>query len=164
MGARYPRIGRCLARLLWVGMICSLFLPRAAPRAETAVRDVVRLDRAVTPTEPGRYPDDMVVTTGRGGFDGSYTSATGYQSEDRMFTVALWQSGPGILKTDGYPHDEYCFVLEGRVVITNASGRREEFGPGDAFVIPKGWAGTWNMTTPFKKQYVAIADAPRVAR
>ena len=71
----------------------------------------------------------------------------------------MWQSGPGILRTDGYPHDEYCLVLEGHLVITNRSGGREEFSPGDTFVIPKGWTGTWNMTARFKKQYAAFEAA-----
>jgi uncharacterized cupin superfamily protein len=121
-------------------------------------KDIVRVDRAATPTEQARYPSDMVVK-GDGAFDGSYTNLTEYSSADQKFTVALWESSPGVLKTDGYPHDEYCLVLEGHLIVTNRSGRREEFNPGDTFVIPKGWAGTWNMTTRFKKQYVAFEEA-----
>ena len=48
---------------------------------------------------------------------------------------------------------------KGHLIITNRSGRLEEFDPGDAFVIPKGWAGTWNMTARFKKQYAAFEAA-----
>ena len=120
-------------------------------------KEIMRFDRNATPTEQAKYPNDMVVK-GDGAFDGSYTSLIEYRSTDRKFTVALWESGPGILKTDGYPHDEYCLVLEGHLIITNQSGRREEFGPGDTFVIPKGWVGTWNMMTRFKKQYVAFEE------
>jgi len=130
----------------------------AFARAESDGKEIVRVDRKATPTEPGKYPPQMVAP-GNDGFDGSYTSLSEYQSVDRKFTVALWESGPGILQTDAYPHDEYCLVLEGHLVITNRSGRQEEFGPGDTFVIPKGWAGTWNMTTRFKKQYVAFEEA-----
>jgi len=89
-------------------------------------------------------------------FDGSYTSAIAYRSGDRALSVGLWQSEPGVLRTDAYPYDEFCLVLEGRLIVTNRDGHREEFAPGDTFVIPKGWAGTWNMTTRFKKQYVAF--------
>jgi uncharacterized cupin superfamily protein len=144
------------------GMICALALVGvfgAAARADTGGKEIVRVDRNAMPTEPAKYPSEMVVQGG-GAFDGSYTSTIGYRSEDRKFTVALWESGPGVLKTDAYPHDEYCLVLEGHLIVTNRSGRREEFRPGDTFVIPKGWAGTWNMTTRFKKQYVAFAEAP----
>jgi len=125
--------------------------------AQTKVREITRVDRNATPMEQAKYPSEMVVKD-NSTFDGSYTSLSEYKSEDRKFTVALWESGPGVLKTDAYPHDEYCLVLEGRLIITNRNGSRDEFGPGDTFVIPKGWAGTWNMTTRFKKQYVAFEE------
>ena len=153
-------VGRYLA-----GMICALALVGvfgAAAHAQTGGKEITRVDRDVKPTEPGKYPPEMVVP-GDGAFDGSFTSSVGYRSADRKFTVALWESGPGVLQTDAYPHDEYCLVLEGHLVVTNRSGRREEFGPGDTFVIPKGWAGTWNMTTRFKKQYVAFEETQEAA-
>jgi uncharacterized cupin superfamily protein len=153
-------ITELIDRSVVAGMICALALVGVfgvAAHAQTDGREITRVDRKATPTERGKYPNEMVVS-GAGAFDGSYTSVIGYRSEDRKFTVALWESGPGVLKTDAYPHDEYCLVLEGHLSITNRSGRREEFGPGDTFVIPKGWAGTWNMTTRFKKQYVAFEE------
>lgn len=157
---RQVRHERRIARDTALGIACTLACMSVwigAAGAKTPSSDIVRVDRAATPAEPGRYPSEMVVK-GTGAFDGSYTSKAEYESADRRFTVALWESGPGVLKTDGYPHDEYCLVLEGRLQITNSSGTHEEFGPGDAFVIPKGWAGTWNMKTKFKKQYVAFEE------
>ncbi|MBI3799030.1 MAG: DUF861 domain-containing protein [Deltaproteobacteria bacterium] len=145
-------------RYVATGMLCALALVGvfgSTAHAQTGGKEITRVERKATPTEPGKYPKEMVVP-GDGAFDGSYTSSIEYRSEDRKFTVALWESGPGVLKTDAYPHDEYCLVLAGHLIVTNRSGRREEFGPGDTFVIPKGWAGTWNMTTRFKKQYVAF--------
>jgi hypothetical protein len=147
-------------RYIATGMLCAFVLVGvfgAITRAQTGGKEITRVDRDAIPTEHAKYPSDMVVP-GDGAFDGSYTSLIGYRSEDRKFTVALWESGPGVLKTDAYPHDEYCLVLAGHLIVTNRSGRREEFGPGDTFVIPKGWAGTWNMTTRFKKQYVAFEE------
>jgi uncharacterized cupin superfamily protein len=110
----------------------------ATALAESDGKEIVRVDRNATPTERAKYPSTMVVPD-KGAFDGSYTSLIEYRSADRKFTVALWESGPGVLKTDAYPHDEYCLVLKGHLIITNRGGRREEFGPGDTFVIPKGW-------------------------
>jgi len=126
-------------------------------RAEGSGKEIVRVNHKETPTERAQYPSEMVVKD-NSPFDGTYMHKNGYRSADRKFTVALWESGPGILKTDAYPHDEYCLVLEGHLTITNRNGSREEFGPGDTFVIPKGWAGTWNMTTRVKKQYVAFEE------
>jgi uncharacterized cupin superfamily protein len=151
------------ARALRITAACAVALGAlvaAAPRADGAEADIVRLDPRAETTEPGRYPDAMVAP-GQKAFDGSFETKPGYRSEDGRFTVALWESGPGVLRTDGYPHDEYCRVLEGRLVVTNRGGRSEEFGPGDSFVIPKGWAGTWDMKTRFKKQYVAFEEVKR---
>jgi uncharacterized cupin superfamily protein len=113
------------------------------------------MDKHAPLDERGRYPKEMVVP-GKGAFDGSFLAATTYRSGDERFVVSLWQSGPGVLQTDSYPHDEYCLVLEGRVVVTNRSGTRAEYGVGDTFVIPKGWAGTWDMPVRFTKQFVAM--------
>ena len=149
-------VGRCVGTsIICVLAIASVFGSTA--HAQIGGKAITRVDRNATPKEPGKYPSEMVVP-GQEAFDGSYTILTEYKSEDRKFIVALWESGPGVLKTDTYPHDEYCFVLEGHLIITNQSGSREEFNPGDTFVIPKGWAGTWNMTTRFKKQYVAVEE------
>jgi len=134
----------------------GVFTSRADSAA--AAPSIARIDRGAAATERGKYPPEMVV--GPRGFDGAYRTATGYASTDRRFVVALWESDPGILKTDNYPHDEYCFVITGDLVITNRSGSEQEFHAGDSFVIPKGWAGTWNMKTPFKKQYVAFTETP----
>jgi len=87
-----------------------------------------------------------------GNFDGAYTMATMYKSG--VFAgnkVAFWGSEAGALNSGNYPLDEFVYVLEGDVVTTDADGTRHEFHPGDAFIIPKGWAGTWDMKTRFKK-------------
>src|SRR5712664_865627 len=65
--------------------------------------------------------------------------------------VAFWGSEAGALKAGNYPLDEFVYVLEGDLVTVDADGTRHEFHPGDALVIPKGWAGTWDMKTRFKK-------------
>jgi uncharacterized protein len=161
MNARNRRASSLGHRSFAGGMISALVLVglvAVAARAKTAAPDIVRLDRGATPTERAKYPSAMVVKSDRA-FDGSYTSAIEYRSENRKVSIGLWQSEPGILQTEGYPHNEYCLVLEGHLIITNRSGRREEFEPGDTFVIPKGWAGTWNMTARFKKQYAAFEAA-----
>ena len=131
-----------------------------APVPATAgeAKDIRRLDQKESVTERGRYPKEMV-GEGQKSYEGRFLGKTQYTGEDPKLTVALWESGPGVLQTDSYPHDEYVLVLEGKLVVTNASGTTDEFKPGDSFVIPKGWAGTWDMKTKFKKQWAAIPAA-----
>jgi uncharacterized cupin superfamily protein len=99
-------------------------------------------------TERAVYPPGIAV----GNFDGAYTMATMYKSG--VFAgnkVAFWGSEAGALKAGNYPLDEFVYILEGDLVTVDVDGTRHEFHPGDAFVIPKGWAGTWDMKTHFKK-------------
>jgi uncharacterized cupin superfamily protein len=65
--------------------------------------------------------------------------------------VAFWESEAGVLRSFNYPLDEFSYVLEGSVVMTDADGTRHEFGVGDTFLLPNGWVGTWDMKTHFKK-------------
>ena len=99
-------------------------------------------------TEQHVYPPSVRV----GDFDGAYKLATLYTSALAAgHRVALWESEAGVLKSEAYPVDEFIYVLEGEVVTTDADGTRREFRAGDAFVLPRGWAGTWDMKTRFRK-------------
>ncbi len=52
--------------------------------------------------------------------------------------------------------DEYFHVQEGRIRITDMEGNSEEFGPGDACVIPAGFCGTFEVLEPVMKHYVMV--------
>ena len=83
---------------------------------------------------------------------GAYKEATVYRSG--VFAgnrVAFWESEAGGLRSSNYPKDEFIYVLEGSVVTTDANGTKHEFHAGEAFVLPKGWVGLWEMNAHFKK-------------
>ena len=71
---------------------------------------------------------------------------------------------PGALDLLGYPFDEYCFLLEGTVVITPESGEAQTFAPGDAFLLPRGFKGRWDMPTGLKKYYVVFDPHAKAAQ
>ncbi len=52
-----------------------------------------------------------------------------------------------------YTENELCVLTAGRVVITGDLGERQAFGPGDAFVIPAGFSGTWEVLEDCAKIY-----------
>jgi uncharacterized cupin superfamily protein len=139
-----------------LALIVSMSVAGVVSATSADAPEIRRLDQKAAATEPAKYPKEMVVA-GQKDFDGSYKGTIQYDGVANEFIAGLWESGPGVLQTDAYPHDEYCLVLEGTLVVTNRSGSKDEFKPGDSFVIPKGWAGTWDMRTKFKKQYVAAA-------
>ena len=73
--------------------------------------------------------------------------------------IGVWEGGPGLLRLTNYPHDEYCVMISGEVVVTDAAGHEETFRRGDSFVIPQGFSGTWNMKTKMRKQYAMLQPA-----
>jgi uncharacterized cupin superfamily protein len=139
------------AALVAVGGLTTLVMlgPKPAGAASEGMHPgIFRIPLDTPLTERAVYPPGIAV----GNFDGAYTMATKYKSAAFAGNkVAFWGSEAGALKAGNYPLDEFVYVLEGDLVTLDANGTRREFHPGDAFVIPKGWAGTWDMKTRFKK-------------
>jgi uncharacterized cupin superfamily protein len=46
--------------------------------------------------------------------------------------------------------------VAGRARLTEAGGEAQDFGPGDAFVIPRGFEGTWETVEPVRKIYAIL--------
>jgi uncharacterized cupin superfamily protein len=75
-----------------------------------------------------------------------YTDATG------KFFAGIWRSSPGAWRVS-YTENELCVLTEGRVRISDDSGRTWTFGPGDCFVMPAGFHGLWEVLEPARKFY-----------
>jgi uncharacterized cupin superfamily protein len=68
------------------------------------------------------------------------------------FVVALYEAMPAVIDiSEPYPYDEYVRVLEGSVVLTSSEGERQSYEAGDAFLVPVGWTGTWEMPARFRE-------------
>lgn len=71
------------------------------------------------------------------------------------FHAGEWACEPGawrIAVAEG--QHEFCTLLAGRVRLTDEEGRSVEFGPGESFVLPGGFVGTWDTLEPLRKIYV----------
>lgn len=109
----------------------------------------IPLDTPVT--ERFQYPEDMRV----GDSDGTYREVVAFPSTSSPAgRVAFWASQAGVLRSNGYPIDEFVYVIEGELETTDEDGTTRSFGPGSTFVIPKGWVGEWKMKNAFKKVFV----------
>jgi uncharacterized cupin superfamily protein len=75
-----------------------------------------------------------------------FTDTTG------QFFAGIWESSVGKWPVR-YSENEFCTILEGKAVLTDANGKAETFVKGDSFVIPSGFAGTWETVEPVKKLY-----------
>jgi uncharacterized cupin superfamily protein len=140
----FPALAACAAVLLAVPAVGA---PAIAPLAR---------DAGPSP-KPGRYPAEMVAP-GQKGFDGSFFLTPIFRDAKGDPLVQIWESQAGVLKTEDYPFDEYCLVLEGVVEVTNQDGGTHTFRTGDTFVIPKGWRGTWDMKTRFRKHSIILSS------
>jgi uncharacterized protein len=121
---------------------------RPAAAADNAGPRIVPVPLNTPLTDHLVYPPQVPV----GSFDGAYNEATVYKSGVYAGNrVAFWESEAGALRSYKYPIDEFIYVLEGAVVTTELDGTQRTFHAGDTFVLPKGWAGLWDMKTHFKK-------------
>ena len=92
--------------------------------------------------------------------DGHPLQRAWVQFEDpaKGFYAGVWESDPGTWRIR-YTEVEYCRILSGRSRITAADGTVTEVGPGDEFVIPSGFEGTWQVLERTRKTFV-IHEAP----
>lgn len=80
-----------------------------------------------------------------------------YANPSGEISCGVWACEVGAWRIVFDEHsDEYFHVLEGRIRISDEQGNANEFGPGDACVIPAGFTGTFEVLQPVKKHYVMI--------
>ena len=75
-------------------------------------------------------------------------------------TVAVYESTPVLIEIKKpFPYDEYVHVLEGEVTLTDVDGNENTFKAGENFLVPKGFLGTWNMTSHYRELIVVETKA-----
>ncbi len=80
-----------------------------------------------------------------------------FTDSTQQFFAGRWTATRGKWRVR-YTENELCVMTAGRVVIESESGGRNTFGPGDAFVVPAGFSGTWEVLEDCSKIY-AIFEA-----
>jgi uncharacterized cupin superfamily protein len=78
-----------------------------------------------------------------------------YADGSQQFFCGVWSSTSGKWRIR-YTEHEFCVLFEGRVRIESSGGERHEFRAGDAFVVPAGFEGTWEVVEPCKKWYAVF--------
>ena len=85
-------------------------------------------------------------------------------SESELFrgdnVVVVWDSAPAkIILDTPFSYDEFVVVLKGTLILTDSAGTAKTYKPGDMFMVPKGFTGTWEMTEDFRELIVVDTDA-----
>lgn len=75
-----------------------------------------------------------------------------YETPDGRFFSGIWESDPGKWRIE-YTEAEFCHILSGVSRIAGDDGSAREVRAGDAFVIPPGFAGTWEVIETTRKHY-----------
>ena len=81
-----------------------------------------------------------------------------YTDPTQQFFVGVWRSEPGKWRI-AYTEQEYCHLLEGRSIVTDADGQAVSLAAGDSFVIPRGFVGTWEVVETTTKRFVIYEAA-----
>ena len=100
--------------------------------------------------EMAPYPDDIVLT--------GESKHQRWPFDHGELFVGAYQAAPAKLTLDGYPYDEFMFLLSGKISITNENGDLEEFYPGQALILKKGFKGTFEMHGNVRKIAIVNGD------
>lgn len=83
-----------------------------------------------------------------------------FLSANGKLSGGIWHCEPGAWNI-AFAADKYEFfcVIEGRIRITASNGEANEFGPGEACVIPAGFTGSFEVLEAVRKHYFFVEQA-----
>jgi uncharacterized protein len=119
------------------------------------INDVIDFATNQAQTEHGTVPPALIVAVVAGHVVNEIKTETvnHYTDPTEQFFAGIWHSSVGA-KSVNYTEEEVCVILEGRVRLTDMSGRTKEFAAGSTFVLPAGFKGIWETLEAVKKIYV----------
>jgi uncharacterized protein len=82
-----------------------------------------------------------------------------FSDTTEQFFAGRWSSTRGKWRIR-YSETEFCCLTAGRVALENLAGERWEFGTGQAFVVPSGFEGTWEVIEDCTKFYAIFEARP----
>jgi uncharacterized cupin superfamily protein len=81
-----------------------------------------------------------------------------YTDPSKQFFVGIWRSEPGKWRI-AYTEEEYCHMIDGISVLTSDTGETVTVRAGESFVVPRGFAGTWEVVETSTKRFVIYEQA-----
>ncbi len=80
-----------------------------------------------------------------------------FESPDGKLVAGTWTSSPG--KWHAFTdRDEFCIILSGHCKLISEAGETKTFKTGDAFLIPNGFQGYWEVIETTSKHFVIRHD------
>ncbi len=85
--------------------------------------------------------------------DPHHETVSHFSSPDGSLLAGTWTSTPG--KWHAFTErDEFCYIISGHCQLISDAGEVQDFRTGDAFLIPNGFSGFWNVVETTTKHYV----------
>lgn len=75
-----------------------------------------------------------------------------HEERDGIY-CGIWEATPGHWRVS-YDEWEFCHILSGHSVITDADGTEYHLKAGDSFILRPGFTGTWKVIETTRKEYV----------
>jgi len=151
------------ATIGWIltGLLCAVSLPAVAEEdkdaEERSAPAAVRLDRErIAGLELDEYPPMSKETVLEG--SAKHRGHVFFSGEE--IVVEVWEAGPAKLSIEEpFPYDEYVFIQSGKLILTDAKGKRTDYVEGDSLVVPRGFTGTWEMLGNYRELVVIEKEA-----
>ena len=106
----------------------------------------------LSPGEPFIAPEDILEGNhrprGDSLFGGKELIVRVYEDDAATFAI----SRP-------FPVDEFVLVLDGKLILTDANGKVQEFVAGESLMVPKGFSGTWQMLGNYRELIVVERES-----
>ena len=80
-----------------------------------------------------------------------------YASDDGAVATGVWECDPHRMDIESYPINEQMTIISGKLILTNADGVQETFGPGEVVFVSKGSKLTWEVTERLRKYFMTAA-------
>jgi uncharacterized cupin superfamily protein len=110
---------------------------------------ILMLDRFQTGESANPSPEKILAGIPRIRVSNQYTDAS------QQFFCGFWTSTSGKWRVR-YTEHELCVIVEGRVRVESVRGDKIDARVGDAFVVPAGFEGVWEVVEPCKKWYAVF--------
>lgn len=75
------------------------------------------------------------------------------EEQDGGLYAGIWEATPGKWRIE-YDEWEFCHILSGVSVISEAGGKARTVRAGDSFVLRPGFKGSWEVLETTRKEYV----------
>lgn len=92
--------------------------------------------------------------------DPHHQSTTFFENQTGDTIAGTWVSTPG--KWHAFAdRDEFCSIVSGHVRLIAEDGSAQTFRAGDAFLIPNGFRGFWEVVETTTKHFVVRSYPPK---